>query len=436
MDYTIMPSLPSLERVQAVPSHKWMWYILPGQVTNQGLNIVIPLYIISLGGGIGEIAIVSAIQNAAIAIGSIFWGKIIDRFHSRRFILLTSFFAVLLCSIFLYLTSSIAVLYAIAPVLGFFIVGRNPVTQLLVMESVQKNLWSWLFARTSVISTLGMLVAMAIGTVDSAYFNLKPYFLICAASSGVAMALSMSVKGGGFHLERSSVAHSLHGLHYTISHYHFVFPKIPELYDFRHIITIFRGKISNEIGIFSIAIFCFNLGSNMYSTAWSPFLVSRHFSNSAVFLNYMIQMVAMLLIFFAAPRIISRMGEERATALAFLPRILAVVIPAVTIPIMIGSTGAMLAVVSSCLLVIGFSIFSTSSSVIFFKSIPQGFEGKYLGVNSAVTGTSVFAGALITGEFTKAFGYSALFLSAAAILGLSLALFGAYFRYRLTNKSA
>lgn len=436
MDYTIMPSPQPPERVQAGQSNKWMWYILPGQVTNQGLNIVIPLYIISLGGDIGEVALVSALQNAAIAIGSIFWGKIIDRFHSRRFILLTSFFVVLLCSIFLYTTSSITVLFAIAPILGFFIVGRNPVTQLLVMESVQKNLWSWLFARTSVISTLGMLVAMAAGTVDSAYFSLKPYFLICAAASGLAMALSMSVKGGGFHLERSSVAHSLHGLHYTISHYHFVFPKVPEPYDFKHIITIFGGKITNEIGIFYIAIFCFNLGSNMYSTAWSPFLVSRHFSNSAVFLNYMIQMVAMLLIFFVAPKIISRLGEERSTALAFLPRILAVVIPAVAVPIMLGPEGPMLAIISSCLLVIGFSIFSTSSSVIFFKSIPQGFEGKYLGVNSAVTGTSVFAGALITGEFTKAFGYPALFISAACILALSLGLFGAYFRYRLSNKGA
>lgn len=411
-----------------------MWYILPGQITNQGLNIVIPLYVIALGGGIGEVAIIAALQNAAVAIGSIFWGRIIDRFHARRPILLVSFFAVLLCSIWLFFTSSIAMLYAISPILGFFIVGRNPVTQLLVMESVQKNLWSWLFARTSVMSTLGMLVAMAVGTVFSMYFNLKPYFLICAISAGVAMVFSMGVKGGGFHLERSSVAHSLHGLHYTMSHYHFVFPKIPEVYDFKHIITIFKGKVSNEIGIFYFAIFCFNLGSNMYSTAWSPFLVSRHFSNSGVFLNYMIQISAMLLIFFVAPKIISKLGEEKSAIAAFIPRISAVIIPAVTIPIMMASAGTMLAILSSCLLVIGFSIFSTASSVIFFKSIPQGFEGKYLGVNSAVTGISVFIGALVTGEVTKAFGYSVLFLSSAAILVISLVLFGTYFRYRLSHK--
>lgn len=411
-----------------------MWYILPGQITNQGLSIVIPLYVIFLGGGIGEVAIISALQNATIAAGSIFWGKIIDRFHARRFILLISFFVVFLCSLEIYFTASIGILYCISPILGFFIVGRNPVTQLLVMESVQKNLWSWLFARTSIISTLGMLTAMAIGTAYSQYFDLRPYFLICAASSVIAMILSMMVKGSRFHIERSSIAHSIQGLRYSISHYHFVFPRIPELYDFKHIIAIFRGRVSNEIGIFYIAIFCFNLGSNMYSTAWSPFLLSRHFSNSGVFLNYMIQTATMLLVFFVAPKIISKVGEERSTLVAFMPRILAIIIPGIAVSIMIGSSGTALAIISSCLLVIGFSIFSTSSSVIFFRSIPQGFEGKYLGVNSAATGIGVFTGSLVTGELTKAFGYSVLFFSSASVLAISLVLFVVYFRYRLSHK--
>jgi MFS family permease len=361
-----------------VKTKRWIWYVLPSNVTAQGLSTVIPLYVIFLGGGIGEVAIISAIQNSALAIGSIFWGKIIDRFHTRRPILLVSFFVVLLCCLAMYFTSSIIILYGIAPILGFFLVARNPVTQLLVMESVKKNLWSWLFARTSVISTLGMLIAMAIGTVGSLYFDVRPYFLICAASSAIAMALSTTVKGEGFHLERSSIAHSIHGLSYAISHHHFVFPKIPELYDFKHIITIFKGRISNEIGIFSLAIFFFNMASGMYFTAWTPFLISRNFSSSGVFLNYLIQTATMLLVFFVAPRIISKMGEERATFVAFVPRVLAVVIPGISIPIMMGSSAFALAIASACLMVIGFSIFSTSSSVIFFKSIPRDLKENIL----------------------------------------------------------
>ncbi|HET7344573.1 MAG TPA: hypothetical protein VFJ05_01710 [Nitrososphaeraceae archaeon] len=71
--------------------------------------------------------------------------------------------------------------------------------------------------------------------------------------------------------------------------------------------------------------------------------------------------------------------------------------------------------------------------MIFFKSIPQGFEGKYLGVNSAVTGVGVFAGSLVTGELTKSLGYAAMFVTASAVLVVSLVLYQTYFRYRLSH---
>lgn len=411
-----------------------MWYLLPSQITAQGLSTVIPLYVIFLGGDIEEVAIVSALQNGAIAIGSLAWGRIIDRFHSKRPILVLSFLVALLCSLGMYLTSSIYALYGLVTVLGFFMVARSPVTQLLVMESVQKNLWSWLFARTSIIGTLGMLIAMVIGTVGSFYFDLRPYFLICAASSGLALALSMTVKGGFVHLERSSIAHSLHGLRYSISNHHFVFPKIMETYDFRHIIMLFRGRISNEIGIFYMASFFFYFGSNIYFTAWTPFMKNLHFSNSDVFLNYMVQTITLLLVFFIAPKIISRFGEERSTILAHIPRILAVAIPGISVLLMVETLGFPVTITSACLMVIAFSIFSTSSSVIFFKSIPQGFEGKYLGVNSAVTGIGVFAGSLVTGELTKVSGYASMFFFASSMLVVSLALYQTYFRYRLSHR--
>lgn len=413
---------------------QWLWYLLPAQITSQGLSTVIPLYVIFLGCDIGDVAIISAIQNGSVVIGSFVWGKIIDRFHVKRLILVLSFFFVLLCSIGMYFTNSIYVLYGIASILGIFTVARNPVTNLLIMESVQKNLWSWMFARTSIISSLGMFIAMILGTVEGVYFDLRPYFLICAASSAMAIILSMSVKGGSIHLERSSIAHSLHGLRYLALHHIFVFPKIPELYDFRHIVNIFKGKISHEIGIFYLASFFFYFGSNMYFTAWTPFLKNNNFTNSAVFLNYMIQTATMLGVFFIVPKIISKLGEQKSTILACIPRILAVMIPAVSSIFMVGSLGFPVTIASACLMVIAFSIFSTSTSVIFFKSIPQGFEGKYLGVNSAVTGIGVFAGSLVTGEITKSLGYAALFFSASGILIVSLILYQAHFRYKLSNQ--
>jgi len=408
--------------------------LLPAQITAQGLSTVIPLYVIFLGGDISEVAILSTLQNGAIVVGALVWGRIIDRFHAKRLMLIISFLFILLCSLGMYFTNSIYTLYGLAVTLGFFLVARGPVTQLLVMESVQKNLWSWLFARTSIISTLGMVVAMLIGTVGSFYFDLRPYFLICAVSSVIAIILSTAIKGEAIRLERSSIAHSLHGLHYSISNLQFIFPKVLDAYDFRHITTIFKGRISHEIGIFYLAIFFFYFGSNIYNTAWTPFLKNQNFSNSDVFLNYLIQMGTMLLVFFIAPKIISKLGEEKSTILAYIPRILGVMIPGISLLFMVGTLGFPVTITSSCLMVIAFSIFSTSSSVIFFKSIPQGFEGKFLGVNSAVTGVGIFTGSLVTGELAKSLGYATMFLTASVILVISLVIFQRYFRHRLSLK--
>jgi len=421
--------------MSSTKNSKWLWYLFPSNIATQGLSTVIPLYVIFLGGNIGEIAIIVAIQNGASAFGSIFWGKVIDRFHVRRIVLLVSFFVVMLCSLLMYFTNSINVLYVISPLLGFFLVGKNPVTQLLVMESIHKNQWRWLFARTSIIGTFGMFGAMIIGTIGSVYFDLKPYFLICAASCVATMGLSMTIKESQFHLERSSIAHSIYGLRYVFSHFHVDFPRIPELYDYKHIITIFKGRVTDEIGVFYITNFLFYLGSNIYFTAFTPFLKKYGFSNSDVFLIYMIQTAVMVLVFFLAPRFITKMGEERSISLSYMPRIAAVVIAGLFIPVAIGQGSFAVAIISASLMVIAFSIFSTATSIIFFKSIPQGFEGKYLGVNSSITTVGLFIGALCTGQLANSFGYTIAYAVASAILVASFALFRIYLRYRLSDKT-
>ena len=421
--------------MSSAKNSRWIWYLFPSNIVSQGLSTVIPLYVIFLGGNIGEIAIIVAMQNGASAFGSIFWGKIIDRFHVRRAVLLVTFFVVMLCSLMMYFTNSINVLYLISPLLGFFIVGKNPVAQLLVMESIHKNQWRWLFARTSIIGTFGMLGAMIIGAIGSVYFDLRPYFLICTAACVATMGLSMTIKESQFHLERSSIAHSIHGLRYVFSHFHVDFPRIPELHDYKHIITIFKGRVTDEIGVFYITNFLFYLGSNIYFTAFTPFLRNYGFSNSDVFLIYMIQTAAMISVFFFAPRFISKMGEERAISLSYVPRIAAVVIAGLFIPITIGQGSFAVAIISASLMVIAFSIFSTATSIIFFKSIPQGFEGKYLGVNSSITTVGLFIGALCTGQLANSFGYTITYAVASGILIASFALFRTYLRYRLSDKT-
>ena len=415
----------------------WMLYILPSSISAEGLHIVLPLYVISLGGTVSDVGIVIALQYGAAALGSIFWGKIIDRFHVKRVILLVCFSAITLCCIWLYFATELSIIYAISTIIGFFIVGKNPITQLLVMETVPNNQWSKLFSYTAIITTFGSFTAFAVGSISNYYFEVGPYFLFCAITSSIAVVASIIVKSSTF-LERHTIAQSIHGMNFVFRHFRFhfqmVFPKIPQRVDFKHLISIFKGNISHEIGILFLTNFFFYLGSNIYFTALIPFLKNHQFSDSQVFSVYLIQTVTLLVIFYLVPRLISKLGEERATTIAFMPRIAAVLTTAFLIPITFGFDSFVVAAVSSSIMVMAFSIFSTSNSILLFKTIPRGFEGRYLGVNSFMIGIGIFSAALMAGFITNIMGYLTTFLVAVGILVISFILFRIYLKHRLSNR--
>lgn len=420
-------------------SKKWIWFILPISIAVEGLHTAIPLFVIHLGGGISEVSVLIAIHYGAAALGSIVWGKILDKYHAKKAVLLSSFSVILLCCMWLYFVNDIGPIYIISPIAGFFLTARGQVTQMLVMETSKNNEWGRLFARTSILSTLGSLGAMLIGAVWSLYFDSRQYFMICALSTGIALAISSQITKSNFHIERHTIAHSVHGIQHIFSHFrlhhHFVFPKIPNIHDYKHVISILRGKASHEIGFLFLANLLFYFGSNIYFTALTPFFKSLNLSDSIVFTLYLIQTCTMAGIFFVAPKLISRVGEEKSTLLSYIPRILGVLIAGFLISLFSGYALLSFAILSMCLMVIGFSIFTTANSVLLFKAIPKGFEGTYLGVNSSMVGMGVFAGALTAGVVTVHWNYTATFVTSSVILVASIVLFRFYLNHRLSEKA-
>jgi MFS family permease len=86
-------------------SKKWMFFILPSSITAEGLHIVIPLYVLFLGGSPVDVGIVIGLHYALSSFGAVFWGKILDRYHVKRAILFACFSTVTICSVGLFFTN-------------------------------------------------------------------------------------------------------------------------------------------------------------------------------------------------------------------------------------------------------------------------------------------------------------------------------------------
>jgi len=416
---------------------KWLLFIMPASITAEGIHIAIPLFVLFLGGNVADVGVVIAVHYGFSSIGSIFWGKIIDKYHIKKGILVICFSAISISSLAMFFASGIGTVFVLSAIMGFFIIGKNPVMHLLVMESVPNNQWGVLFSRISIIASFGSLIAFLAGVLWESFFDLRPYFIFCAIASAIAVMLSVTVESKNI-IERETLVHSIHGLKHIFSHnrYHFqvIYLKVPKARDFKHIISMFKGKITHEIGILFFANFLFYFGSNTYFTAFIPFLKKYEFTDSQVFLVYMIQTITLLVIFFLVPKLIAKISEERAIQLAYIPRVLGIVIAATLIPQMMGVESFLTAVISSCLMVGAFSIYSTANSVILFKTIPRGFEGTYLGVHSFMIGIGIFFGSLTAGFLSNATNYSVSFGVAAVLILLSLVMFRLYLKHHLSHK--
>jgi len=418
-------------------SKKWMFFVLPASITAEGLHIVVPLYVLFLGGSVVDVGVVVGMHYGLSAIGAVFWGKVIDKYHIKRAILFVCFLAITICSTGLFFTDNLNIVIIISTIAGFFIIGKNPVTQILVMESVPNNQWSKLFTQISIITSFGSLIAFLAGSVWDRFFDLRPYFLFCTIVSASSTILCMKV-GSKSTIERHTIVHSIHGVRHIFNHnrlnFQLIFTKIPHPHDFKPILTVFQRKMPHDIGILFLTNFLFYFGSNIFFTAFIPFLKKFEFTNSEVFLVYMIQTIVLLTIFFFVPRLISRITEERATQIAYAPRIIGIIIAASLIPIMSGTSSLLTAMSSSSLMVAAFSIFSVSNSIILFKSIPKGFEGTYLGVNSFMVGVGIFSGALTAGFVSHVLSYNAAFTLAICVIFSSLVMFKFYLKHRLSHR--
>ena len=411
------------------PRNNWMMYILPASVLVEGLHIVIPLQILALGGSVLDVGIAIAFQYAGTAVGSIFWGKIIDLYHQKRLILLTCFGSVSILCLGMFWTSDLFIISIFSGLIGFFIIGKNPITQIMVLETNTNNRWSSAFALTSLINTAGSLIAFSVGSVWTIFFDLRPYFLFCIVFS-IAAFVSSLVIGKNTFMERQTIAESIHGISFVLRHmrmhHHVSFPKLPHKSDISHIFGSFSKNSKNPLGFLLLTGFFFYFGSNMFFTIFIPYLKSFSMSDSDVFVVFLIQSVAMLGFFYLVPKLSSKLGDEKLMNISFIPRIIGISISLVILPMVFGIEALFIAILSSIIMVLSFSMFSNTNSVILAKSLPKGFEGRILGLNSFMIGIGIFSASLTSGYVSTDFGYALNFVLAILMIGVSFIFFNLF----------
>jgi len=424
-----------LQASLSLASRKWSWYLVPMNASSNGLSTIIPIYMLTLGGQVREVAIAIFLSNLAMTLGAVFWGRLIDVMHWRKTIISVCSVAIAITCAAMYFVSSIPVLMLLSALVGFFSVGPAPVTNLLVMEKSRKEDWLKTFSWTSLISAAGLVIAMVAGYLWLMQHDAQSYAVICSSMAISSLVLTiMFVKDPPATLERKAITMSPAALVDRLKQVPMMFLK--PLSDFS--LSKLQASMSRKEFLFFAGTGLFFLSGNLLYTPYTPFLKSGGVTDSQVFLAYTILHMSKVFFLPFNYGLVAKGGEEKMGKLAYFPRMFGIVL-AVAAAFLFASDSSSILMMTLAVFVaaeVGFSLWSTTTTSSLLKMIPNGRAGSVLGVNSAIISAGLLIGSIAAGEVAATFGYGITFVLALAFLGASFALVSRYFRKLVVIKAA
>ena len=156
------------------------------------LSIFLPLYVVSIGGSLLDIGVMTSTALFLSIPASFFWGYICDRTKRYKRYILTSFLS---SSTLLYLftfANSISLLIILYVTMAIFHVAHEAPKNVLIAELYSREEWEKAFALYEWFTEIGWLVGLILGTLISFVgFNSNTTLLMCSGLNFLAFVLSI-----------------------------------------------------------------------------------------------------------------------------------------------------------------------------------------------------------------------------------------------------
>lgn len=156
------------------------------------LSIFLPLYIVSIGGSLVQVGIMSATALVLAIPASFFWGYLCDKTrHYKRYILI-SFLSSTIILFFFTLTTTIGFLIMLYAVMSIFHVAHEAPKNVLIAEFYTREEWEKSFAFYEGFTETGWLIGLLLGFLTSTYGVAPPsILLLCSSLNLVALIVSL-----------------------------------------------------------------------------------------------------------------------------------------------------------------------------------------------------------------------------------------------------
>ena len=402
----------------------WIYATLPINIAMGPVSTYIPLAILELHGTVVDVGVAITLFNAVTIPAAMVWGFATDRFHSRRSIIVTSYFVtagILILFLFASTIYRVELLYSI-----FSLVSSAAATplNLLVMETQPKSRWATAFARFSMVSSVGVTIGLLLGVAWGDFLPFDLLVIPLAILSFASALLSFAwIREPGLAFEREIIVMVRRSFFERLLSLPVLFLRIPGLFDFRKVIKGLRYELTQETEILYLSIVLFYLASGIFNTSIVPSLYSARISKSQIFLVFLSGMAVQTAAFrYVGPYIEKRSPKISAIA-GLLLRSLSYAFIGLSAYLLTGLLYLGSALVLYPLAAgVAYAAYYAASNVMVFQTLGRTNQGAVLGVYSALVGLATMLGSLISGYVSFFFGYSATFISSGLCMAAAATL--------------
>lgn len=156
------------------------------------LSVFIPLYVVSLGGSLTHIGLMSSAAIFLSIPSSLLWGYLCDRTRRYKPYILLSFLSLAILLYLLALTTEIFSLIIIYAIMAFLHVAHEPPKNVLIAESYARRYWERAYALYGGIVNMSSFLGMLFGVYVSVQrVAASSILLICSMLNLIAFMVSI-----------------------------------------------------------------------------------------------------------------------------------------------------------------------------------------------------------------------------------------------------
>ena len=422
-------------------THRWLYAWGLGAVAVGAASLLVPLYVVSLGGTPLDLGLLGAVAALVGAPGALVWGRLADRTRSPRRVLVGSLLAVAALLAAMPFLSSIPLVIILNALLWLAFAAAGPVLTLLVVADVPETAWAREIALLNTYQGYGWAVGLCLGIAWSATVGAlvsprltqQTLFGVNALAAAVAAVLiarwmpSPSARRLEW-VDPARVARLIDSGRRGVRGATFLFTPNRLYWQSRAIHPRrLASRFSPTLAAYFLAtLLCFT-GFAAFFAPLPLFLRDTGFSGEQVYALYLASSLASAVAYTGAGDLSSRYDLRRLQAGSLGAR--AVIMPLVAVVGGVVSTGLFGSLLVGALFAtigVTWAIIAVTSGAIVTRIAPQAVRGEALGLHAALVALAGGIGSIAGGAlaqslgFTVAFGVAGVGILTGAVLVVTL----------------